>query len=128
MAQPAPTARQCTAVLTGVLIRHGVLITETLTADLAAVITSREAALVEHLADRARIRADQVLVHGVHSGGFRDGLNDAASWLGRTAAAATRRDNDVVERQRATQRLRGSRAAVANGGTATRPRNATESA
>ena len=43
MAQPAPTARQCTAVLTGVLIRHGVPITDSLIADLTAVITSREA-------------------------------------------------------------------------------------
>ena len=128
MAQPAPTARQCTAVMTGVLIRHGVPITESLTADLTAVITSREAALLEYLAERARSRVEQVLVHSVRSGGFRDGLNNAATWLSRTAAAAARRDKDVVERQRALQRLRGPRAAVAYGGTATRPRGAAESA
>ena len=128
MAQPAPTARRCTAVLTGVLIRHGVPITESLTADLTAVITSREAALLEYLADRARSRVEQVLVHGVRSGGFRDGLSNAATWLSRTAATAARRDKDVVERQRALQQLRGSRAAVANGGTATRPRGGAVSA
>ena len=128
MAQPAPTARQCTAVLTGVLIRHGVPITETLTADLTAVITSREAALLEYLAERARIRVEQVLVHGVRSGGFRDGLNNAATWLSRAAAVAARRDKDVVERQRGLQRLRAPRAAVAHSGTATRSRGAAESA
>jgi hypothetical protein len=128
MAQPAPTARQCTAVLTGVLIRHGVPITEALTADLTAVITSREAALLEYLADRARIRVEQVLVHGVRSGGFRDGLNNAATWLSRTAATAARRDKDVVERQRGLQRLRAPRVAVAPGNTATRSRGASESA
>jgi hypothetical protein len=128
MAQPAPTARQCTAVLTGVLIRHGVPITDSLTADLTAVITSREAALLEYLADRARSRVEQVLVHSVRSGGFRDGLNNAATWLSRTATAAARRDKDVAERQRALHRLRGPRATVANGDTATRPRDAAESA
>jgi uncharacterized protein YgbK (DUF1537 family) len=128
MAQPTPTARQCTAVLTGVLIRHGVPISESLTADLTAVITSREAALLEYLAERARIRVEQVLVHNVRSGGFRDGLTNAATWLSRTAAAAAHRDTDVVERQRALQRLRGPRAAVADDGTPTRPRNAAASA
>lgn len=128
MAQPAPTARQCTAVLTGVLIRHGVPITETLTTDLTAVITSREAALLEHLADRARSRVEQVLAHSVRSEGFRDGWNYAATWLSQAAIAATRRDKDVAERQRALQRLRGPRTAIANGGTATRPRDRAESA
>jgi hypothetical protein len=128
MAQPAPTARQCTAVLTGVLIRHGIPITETLTADLTAVITSREAALLKYLADSARSRVEQVLVHSVRSGGFRDGLIDAATWLSRTATAAARRDKDATERQRALQRLRGPRAAIADGGTETRPRGGAVSA
>jgi hypothetical protein len=54
MAQPAPTARQCTAVLTGVLIRPGIPIIESRTADLTAVVNSRETALFESLAGRAR--------------------------------------------------------------------------
>jgi hypothetical protein len=108
MAQPAPAARQCTGLLTGVLIRHRVPLTETLTADLTAVVTSREAALLEYLADRARSRVEQVLVHSVRSTGFRDRLNNAATWLSRAATrrgtprhAATRSDKDVAERQRA---------------------------
>ena len=52
-------ARQCTAVLTGVLIRHRVPITESLTADLMAVVTSREATLLEYLADHARSRVER---------------------------------------------------------------------
>ena len=60
MAQPAPTARQCTAVLTGVLIRHGIPINESRTADLTAVVNSRETALLESLAGRARTRVEQV--------------------------------------------------------------------
>ena len=45
------------------MIRHGVPITESLTADLTAVVTSRETALLEYLAGRARTRVEQVLVH-----------------------------------------------------------------
>ena len=71
---PAPTARQCTAVLTGVLIRHGIPLTGSLTADLTAVVVSREAALLEYLAARARTRVEQVLVHSVRAEAFRDGL------------------------------------------------------
>jgi hypothetical protein len=51
--------RQCTAVLTGVLIRHRVPITESLTADLMAVVTSREATLLEYLAHHARSRVER---------------------------------------------------------------------
>ena len=39
--------------------------TESLTADLTAVVVSREAALLEYLAARARTRVEQVLVHGL---------------------------------------------------------------
>jgi hypothetical protein len=67
MAQPAPTARQCTAVLTGVMIRNGVPHTDSLIADLTAVIVSREAALLEYLAARARTRVEQVLAHSVRA-------------------------------------------------------------
>ena len=97
MAQPAPTVRQCTAVLTGVMIRHGVPITESLTADLTAVVTSRETALLEYLAGRARTRVEQVLVHNGHSEAFRDGLNNAAAWLGRAATAAARRAAEATK-------------------------------
>ena len=106
MAQQAPTVRQCTAVLMGVLIRHRVPITESLTADLMAVVTSREATLLEYLADHARSRVEQVLVHGVRSKAFRDGLENAATWLSSAATAAARRDKDAAERQRALQRPR----------------------
>jgi hypothetical protein len=104
MAQPAPTARQCTAVLTGVLIRNGLPLTDSLTADLTAVVVSREAALLEYLAARARTRVEQVLVHSVRAEAFRDGLNDAATWLGHAATAAARRAEDATKRQRALQR------------------------
>ena len=96
--------RQCTAVLTGVLIRHRVPITESLTADLMAVVTSREATLLEYLADHARSRVEQVLVHGVRSKAFRDGLENAATWLSSAATAAARRDKDAAERQCQRQR------------------------
>src|SRR4030095_10126253 len=118
MAQPAPTVRQCTAVLTGVMIRHGVPITETLTADLTAVVTSRETALLEYLAGRARARVEQVLVHNSHSEAFRDGLHHAAT-------SAARRAAEPTKRQRALQRLpmAGPVATIADGGTtATRSR------
>jgi len=85
-----PDVRQCAAVLTGVLIRHRVPITESLTADLMAVVTSREATLLEYLADHARRRVEQVLVHGVRSKAFRDGLENAATWLSNAATAAAR--------------------------------------
>jgi hypothetical protein len=71
MAQPAPTARQCTAVLTGVMIRNEVPHTDSLIADLTAVIVSREAALLEYLAARARTRVEQVLAHSVRAEAFR---------------------------------------------------------
>ena len=45
-------------MLTGVLIRHGVPITESLPADLTAVVTGRETALLEYLAGRARTRVE----------------------------------------------------------------------
>ena len=131
MAQPAPTVRQCTAVLTGVMIRHGVPITESLTADLTAVVTSRESALLEYLAGRARTRVEQVLVHNGHSEAFRDGLNNAAAWLGRAATAAARRAAEATKRQRALQRppMSGPVATIADGATtATRSRGGAESA
>jgi hypothetical protein len=128
-AQQAPTVRQCTAVLTGVLIRHRVPITESLTADLMAVVTSREATLLEYLADHARRRVEQVLVHGVRSKAFRDGLDNAATWLSSAATAAARRDKDAAERQRALQRPQwsGPRATGANDDTsAVRPQRRAE--
>ena len=131
MAQPAPTARQCTAVLTGVMIRHGVPLTDSLTADLTAVVVSREAALLEYLAARARTRVEQVLVHSVRAEAFRDGLNDAATWLSHAATAAARRAEDATKRQRALQRARwpGLAATVTHGpATATRPRGAAQTA
>src|SRR4029453_10707840 len=99
MAQPAPPVRQCPAVLTSVVIRHGVPITETLIADLTAVVTSRESALLEYLAGRARTRVEQVLVHNGHSEAFRDGLNNAAAWLGRAAAFAARPAAGATKRE-----------------------------
>ena len=68
-----------------------------------AVVTSREATLLEYLADHARSRVEQVLVHGVRSKAFRDGLDNAATWLSSAATAAARRDKDAAERQRALQ-------------------------
>ena len=103
MAQPAPTARQCTAALTGVMIRHGIPLTGSLTADLTAVVVSREAALLEYLAARARTRVEQVLVHSVRAEAFRDGLNNAATWLSHAATAAARRAEDATTLQRARQ-------------------------
>jgi hypothetical protein len=88
MAQPAPTARQRTAVLTGVLIRHRIPISESVTADLTAVLAS--------LAGRARTRVAQVLVHHARADAVRDGLDDAAVWLGRAATAAAHREKDAT--------------------------------
>jgi hypothetical protein len=125
MAQPAPTARQCTAVLTGVMIRNGVPHTDSLIADLTAVIVSREAALLEYLAARARTRVEQVLAHSVRAEAFRDGLNNAATWLSHAAAAAARRAEDATTRQR--PRRPGPVATVTHGPTtATRPRGAAQ--
>ena len=124
MAQQAPTARQCTAVLTGVMIRNGVPHTDSLIADLTAVIVSREAALLEYLAARARTRVEQVLVHSVRAEAFRDGLNNAATWLSHAAAAA-RRAEGATTRQR--PRRPGPVATVTHGPTtATRPRDAAQ--
>ena len=130
MPEPAPTARQCTAVLTSVMVRHGVPITESLTADLTAVVVGRETALLECLAGRARTRAEQVLVHNGRSEAFRDGLNNAATWLSRAAIAAARRAEDAAKRQRALQRppRSGPGATGSNGTTATRSRGGAESA
>jgi hypothetical protein len=117
MAQPAPTARQCTAALTGVMIRHGIPLTGSLTADLTAVVVSREAALLEYLAARARTRVEQVLVHSLRAEAFRDGLNNAATWLSHAATAAARRAEDATTLQRALQRARqpGPAATVTHG-------------
>jgi hypothetical protein len=104
MAQPAPTARQCTAVFTGVMIRNGVPLSDSLTADLTAVVVSREAALLEYLAARARTQVEQVLAHGLRAEAFRDGLTNAATWLSHAATAAARRAEDATKRQRALQR------------------------
>jgi hypothetical protein len=104
MAQPAPTAQQCPAVLTGVVIRHGFPIAESLTADLTAVVVGRESLLLTYLACRARSRAGQVLVYSVRSEAFRDGLQDAATWLSRCAAAAARRTDYAARRRRALRR------------------------
>ncbi len=104
MAQPAPTAQQCPAVLTGVMIRHGIPITESLTADLTTVVVGRESHLLTYLPCHARTRAGQVLVHSVRSEAFRDGLHDAATWLSRRATAAARRADYAARRQRALRR------------------------
>jgi hypothetical protein len=45
-----------------------------------------------------------VLVHAVRSKVFRDGLENAATWLSSAATAAARRDKDAAERQRVPQR------------------------
>jgi hypothetical protein len=90
MAQPAPTAQQCPAVLTGAMIPQGIPITESLTADLTAVVVGRESLLLTYLACHARTRAGQVLVHSVRSEAYRDGLHDAATWLSRYAARRAR--------------------------------------
>jgi hypothetical protein len=75
------------------MIRHGVPITESATADLTVVVSSRETALLEYLPGRARTRVVQVLMHSVRSEGFRDGLNNAAAlqrppWSGPVATVA----------------------------------------
>jgi hypothetical protein len=67
------------------------------------LVTSPEATLLEYLADHARSRVERVLVHGVRSKAFRDGLENAATWLSSAATAAARRDKDAAERQRALQ-------------------------
>jgi hypothetical protein len=118
-------------VFTGVLIRRGVPLSDSLTADLTAVVVSREAALLEYLAARARTRVEQVLVHSLRAEAFRDGLTNAATWLSHAAAAAGRRAEDATTRQRALQRPRrpGPAATVTHGPpTATRPRDAAQPA
>ena len=77
MAQLAPTARRCTAVLTGVLIRPEIPLIQSRTADLTAVVASRETALLESLAGRARTRVEQVQGYA-RAEAFRDGLYAAA--------------------------------------------------
>lgn len=104
MAQPAPTAHQRPAVLIGVMIRHGIPITESLTADLTAVVVSRESLLLTYLACRARTQAVQVLVHSVRFDAFRGDFHDAAPWLSRCATAAARRADDAARRPRALRR------------------------
>ncbi len=82
MAQPASGPRRCTAVLTavftGVVIRPGNPIVESGTADLTAVVNSRETALLESLAGRARTRVEQAEGYA-RAEAFRDGLYDAAA-------------------------------------------------
>ena len=127
MAQPAPTARQCTAVFTGVLIRNGVPLSDSLTADLTAVVVSREAALLEYLAVRARTQVEQVLAHGLRAEAFRDGSTNAATCMGPAATAAARRAEDATKLQRA--RRPGPAATVTHvPTTATRPRGAAQTA
>jgi hypothetical protein len=130
MAQPAPTARQCAAVLTGVMIRHGVPLTESLTADLTVVV-SREAALLEYLTGRARARVEQELVHSVRSGGFRGRVEQRRRLVGprRHCRGAPRRGRDRAAAGGAAPAL------IRAGGHgrqrrhhATRPRGAAESA
>ena len=58
-------------------------------------------------------------MHGVRSKAFRDGLENAATWFGKAATAAARRDKDAAERQRALQQPQwpGPRATGANDNT-----------
>jgi hypothetical protein len=62
----------------GVLIRPEIRLIESraadLTADLTAVVASRETVLLESLAGRARTRVEQVLVHTARAEALRDGL------------------------------------------------------
>jgi hypothetical protein len=62
----------------GVLIRPEIRLIESraadLTADLTAVVASRETVLLESLAGRARSRVEQVLVHTAPAEALRDGL------------------------------------------------------
>ena len=70
-------------------------------------------------------------MHSVRAEAFRDGLTDAAAWLGHAATAAARRVEDATTRQRALQRAGrpGSAATLTPGPTpATRPRGAAQTA
>jgi hypothetical protein len=77
----------------------------TVKADLMAVVTSREATLLEYLADHAVAGSTGVLVHGVRSKAFRDGLENAATWLSSAAHGRSTPRQGATERQRALQQL-----------------------
>jgi hypothetical protein len=97
--------RQCTAVLAGVLIRHRVPITDTQ----GRPDGGRHQPAGPPSSNTWQITpvagSTGVLVHGVRSKAFRDGLENAATWLSSAAHGRSTPRQGATERQRALQQL-----------------------